>query len=704
MSRSRSRGSARESSQGSCSPPPGMRLGRTARTAPHRFTLPVQTFPSPPPTDCQPLELAKEEEEHDADAPTGEPEASHCQGAAVSPLKASGESQPQFFAWGRHQWHIMPKTLRQTLPKGKRLCMHAVAGACNSRTCGRYHPDARGMWAFRAYFSRQPCKYGSWCRRSYCMFNHQPQLGAVMLGLAPGAGGAFPRIEARPSGDAEQPKEDVAQPAVQKEEPCTPRGRSRTSRSAMSVVAPEEVASACTSRSSSIGIASTASLKDGVPCVPGVVTLASGVVEGGIVNTSGHEPEHHVPHRDGHGSCSEGECSACMGGEDSMSSDGEIFPEPATADGYVSAASECMSSSYSYSGSGSSSAASSRSLSPARQPEQAVETWFPRRKLDPAILHRGQDFVIISKPAGWTLKDSFFQYRSWGGTQATVAAALSDSGRVELLHDHPMLGISWPQHKAVMGPAPLASGLTMVARSPEARRKYRDEVQDGFATCVSLALVEGAASLPGDPVAAHPPDGAFDVMALAVYELQGASTRDGEEVGTYYTLVLIRAVGSACGCEINMLPAVWGRPALGPKTTTEKSPVSCWWCDVGCKCHGPEEWFSCRKFFHSYAMALGTPESAEFASTGFLVCCPLPADLRSGLAAMRCVEAVVRLDGPGKVQATAEKALHESLVSAGHLPQEFLAEACGMPVLPVNVVYCYEELPGAAIAACPSRL
>lgn len=293
----------------------------------------------------------------------------------------------------------------------------------------------------------------------------------------------------------------------------------------------------------------------------------------------------------------------------------------------------------------------------------AVPQQFLQRKVAPGVMFYGPEFTVMAKPAGWTAisppchRD--IATDSEAGSGAGEDERLLCSGCVEPLQRHSAaLHGSW---RPVMAPGPSVSGWALVAHSRGAERYLARALRLGRLSSLSLALVEGALE-PGLPAAtAHRADGALEVSVLAGYQRSCAGGWGSEEVLMRYTLVLLRAAGSACGGERALLKLTTGHAVLG---------------DAEHGGGGAEQWFGGRPFFHAYAL-LSTDTWWVHALGLAVLTCPLPADLRMGLHELRSSSHGMH-ETPAAASVIDAEHLRLALSISGLLPAEF-AVSLGLP-------------------------
>lgn len=253
-------------------------------------------------------------------------------------------------------------------------------------------------------------------------------------------------------------------------------------------------------------------------------------------------------------------------------------------------------------------------------------------KFEPAHLFQGPGFVVFSKPAGWCALEDDGQAEAGEDPGAALC-----SGRVEPLRRHPALAKE-RQWTTFIAPGAIASGWALLVDPDhdKTRHKLSTLLSDRHVVSYSLALVEGAPKIGSTAAAAHRDDGAFEVSALAVYERFSVSNWCGEATAEYFTLVLIKASGSAIGGERALLRLAWLHPALG---------------DAENGCERTEQWFGGRPCIHSMILAMADAWWADSGSA--VVLCPLQDDLRRALGMLRSVESI---DGEGVLSAGGDPA------------------------------------------------
>mmetsp|Transcript_51340 Transcript_51340/g.109160 ORF Transcript_51340/g.109160 Transcript_51340/m.109160 type:complete len:1167 (+) Transcript_51340:84-3584(+) len=242
-----------------------------------------------------------------------------------------------------------------------------------------------------------------------------------------------------------------------------------------------------------------------------------------------------------------------------------------------------------------------------------------------------------------------------------------------------------------MGPPPLISGWTLIARTEEARSRFLEEVKERRVISYSLALVEGAveASRPGSMAASL--EGTLEVSVL----MQLTESKENEkvkeaalvEVGAafaepilygkdadvdvdmteadptmekkkLYTLLLLKATGNACGCENALLKLAWRAPVLGHP----EHEVPFGYPRPDCIAAG-------RPFLHIYAMGF----------CNSLTTCPLPSDLRQWLSSFEGAGGLTLEVSPADISKRRELIPSEEAVMASERLREVLEVWGQMP-------------------------
>jgi len=314
---------------------------------------------------------------------------------------------------------------------------------------------------------------------------------------------------------------------------------------------------------------------------------------------------------------------------------------------------------------------------------------FARQKEEPTVLLYGPDCAVASKPSGWSAAVDDRPKQAADSTQKQQQQAkqeqpqkrhkkqpleegeledseeeseeddeeaaaeektveeeeeeppsltmLSSSGFVEPLLDAlPQLRHS----RSVLPPSASCSGCVLLAESDVAEKWLRGCCVEGRLTFVSLAMVPGKMSYEKQAASARRADGALEVNAIAGYKCVPGSEHEGSY---YYTLLLLRSNGAACGGECGLLQKTWGGSVVGEGLPTmtkaeHQDPVA---TALG------------RPFLHVYGVSIAAGGAGD---PGFSVVAPLPADLRQVLSAL-----------------TPEfgfEDLHSALVSVGRLPAD----------------------------------
>lgn len=230
-------------------------------------------------------------------------------------------------------------------------------------------------------------------------------------------------------------------------------------------------------------------------------------------------------------------------------------------------------------------------------------------KLEPYILFDGPQFCVASKPAGWAI-DAVER----NGSGVAEMKDFASSGWVEPLRQY--FSFSPRSWHPILSPAASVSGWALVARCHKSIRCLADVIRSGTAVSYSMAMIEGEPDPTKLSAVARRDDGFLEVAALASLGRYADGGWSGEEGVENYTLLLIKATGSACGGERAILPLVFGYGAVG---------------DTEYGGRGAAELFGSRPFFHNYALTFPDPWAGD---AGLSITCPLPGDLRNGLATM----------------------------------------------------------------------
>lgn len=294
---------------------------------------------------------------------------------------------------------------------------------------------------------------------------------------------------------------------------------------------------------------------------------------------------------------------------------------------------------------------------------------FLQTKVARALIFQGPGFCVLSKPAGWSASMS----RSGAEDDSERPVGLKEvmcSGRVEPLMRHPAAPVgSW---KPLLSPSPMTSGPALMVQTSKARRRLARAFQTGRVVTYSLALVPGKMDLAQTSAACRRPDGVAEVLALA--DLHRVSKEDwgGEASCESYTLVLVKAAGSALGGERRLLQLAWGKAAVGD---TENGGI------------GTDQGLGGRPFFHTLATVLADPWWWADTTYPAVMVCHLPEDLCGALAQLE-VSLPPLQEGGEKADEQAERevasaaaigiSIKEALLKMGLLPAELTA-SLGVP-------------------------
>ncbi|CAJ1366203.1 unnamed protein product [Effrenium voratum] len=317
---------------------------------------------------------------------------------------------------------------------------------------------------------------------------------------------------------------------------------------------------------------------------------------------------------------------------------------------------------------GSSTSASNSEASPSCADAEASETrqQFLQTKLAPVLIFQGPGICVVSKPAGWS---ATAHGCSEDQGQPLGLKDLLCSGCVEPLSRHPAAPVGhW---KAFLSPSALTSGPAILVQTGHARRRLARAFTTGRVVTYSLALVEGKLDPERSFAACRREDGMLEVLGIAGFQRVSKETWGGEASCQSYTLVLVKAAGSALGGERRLLQLAWGTAAVGD-------------VDFGAR---TEQCFGGRPFFHCLATLLADPWWWADTTYPAIMVCPFPDDLRSALSQLDVSEPLALQEGKPRDE-KAEKllasatsigaAVKEALVKRGLLPAE-LTESLGVP-------------------------
>ncbi|CAJ1402407.1 unnamed protein product, partial [Effrenium voratum] len=317
---------------------------------------------------------------------------------------------------------------------------------------------------------------------------------------------------------------------------------------------------------------------------------------------------------------------------------------------------------------GSSTSASNSEASPSCADAEASATrqQFLQTKLAPVLIFQGPGICVVSKPAGWS---ATAHGCSEDQGQPLGLKDLLCSGCVEPLSRHPASPVGhW---KAFLSPSALTSGPAILVQTGHARRRLARAFTTGRVVTYSLALVEGKLDPERSFAACRREDGMLEVLGIAGFQRVSKETWGGEASCQSYTLVLVKAAGSALGGERRLLQLAWGTAAVGD-------------VDFGAR---TEQCFGGRPFFHCLATLLADPWWWADTTYPAIMVCPFPDDLRSALSQLDVSEPLALQEGKPRDE-KAEKllasatsigaAVKEALVKRGLLPAE-LTESLGVP-------------------------
>eukprot|EP00929_Paragymnodinium_shiwhaense_P027454 TRINITY_DN16112_c0_g1_i3.p1 TRINITY_DN16112_c0_g1~~TRINITY_DN16112_c0_g1_i3.p1 ORF type:complete len:1441 (+),score=259.58 TRINITY_DN16112_c0_g1_i3:79-4401(+) len=263
----------------------------------------------------------------------------------------------------------------------------------------------------------------------------------------------------------------------------------------------------------------------------------------------------------------------------------------------------------------------------------------------PTVLHIvSPELVVIYKPAGWKVAHAV-EAAEADPEAARPDADLISGDTVQCLGSHPATAC-YSEWYALHGlqPGEACSGWVVLARSCGTRQCLENLARTCKIHAYSLALVSG--EFPherGTTSWARREDGELEVKSLAHF-----STRQSEGTGRgsgRCTLLMLKASGSACGCERVLLRLLFHKAIVGEADAESQGDGF----EVLCP----------RPFYHTYALAVAAEQHVS--PSGLSIICPLAQDLRKVLSLFEATEKDaealrLRLATTGSIPADVSKA------------------------------------------------